>query len=73
MDLLSVVMHELGHVLGFDHDDAEIVPLMNGTLYAGEQYQPAAGRMADSLQQANGKRKKLQAAASRSVASVSEH
>jgi Ca2+-binding RTX toxin-like protein len=35
MDLASVVMHELGHVLGFDHDDAGAIPVMNGTLDAG--------------------------------------
>jgi hypothetical protein len=36
---LSVVMHELGHVLGFDHDDAGAIPVMNGTLDAGAHYQ----------------------------------
>jgi hypothetical protein len=35
MDLASVVMHELGHVLGFDHDDAGAIPVMNGILDAG--------------------------------------
>jgi hypothetical protein len=35
MDLLSVVMYELGHVLGFDHDDADTIPVMNETLDAG--------------------------------------
>jgi hypothetical protein len=28
-------MHELGHVLGFDHDDAGAIPVMNGILDAG--------------------------------------
>ena len=37
MDLVSVVMHELGHVLGFDHDDAGTMPVMNGTLLPGAQ------------------------------------
>lgn len=32
MDLLSVVMHELGHVLGFDHDEEGV---MAETLAAG--------------------------------------
>ena len=50
MDLLSVVMHELGHVLGFDHDDAGAIPVMNGTLDAGGHYQPGtAGNTAASL------------------------
>ena len=39
MDLLSVVTHELGHVLGFDHDDAGAIPVMNGTLDADAHYQ----------------------------------
>ena len=39
MDLVSVVMHELGHVLGFDHDDASTMPVMNGTLLPGAQPQ----------------------------------
>ena len=32
MDLLTVVMHELGHVLGYDHDDDGV---MAETLAAG--------------------------------------
>jgi hypothetical protein len=35
MDLLSVVAHEFGHLLGFDHNDAGAVPVMNATLEAG--------------------------------------
>ena len=35
MDLLTVVMHEIGHVFGFDHDDAEVAALMDDTLEAG--------------------------------------
>jgi hypothetical protein len=50
MDLASVVMHELGHVLGFDHDDAGAIPVMNGTLDAGAHYQlGTAGNAAASL------------------------
>ena len=50
MDLASVVMHELGHVLGFDHDDAGAIPVMNGTLNAGAHYQlGTAGNTAASL------------------------
>ena len=36
MDLLTVVMHEIGHVLGFDHDDG-IGALMDDTLEAGSR------------------------------------
>jgi Ca2+-binding RTX toxin-like protein len=39
MDLLSVVAHELGHLLGFDHNDAGAVPVMNETLEAGARNQ----------------------------------
>ena len=50
MDLVSVVMHELGHVLGFDHDDAGAIPVMNGTLDVGAHYQlGTAGNTAASL------------------------
>jgi predicted Zn-dependent protease with MMP-like domain len=49
-DLLSIVMHELGHVLGFDHDDAGAISVMNGTLDAGAHYQLGiAGNSAASL------------------------
>jgi Ca2+-binding RTX toxin-like protein len=37
MDLLTVVMHELGHVLGFEDLNAESNALMSGTLDAGER------------------------------------
>ncbi|HEX4998781.1 MAG TPA: Calx-beta domain-containing protein [Terriglobia bacterium] len=35
MDLLSALTHELGHVLGFDHDDALTFSVMEDTLAAG--------------------------------------
>ena len=37
MDLLTVVMHELGHVLGFNDLDPNAQNLMSGTLDAGER------------------------------------
>ena len=40
MDLLSVVTHELGHLLGFDHDDAGTFGVMSETLEAGAHNQP---------------------------------
>ena len=45
IDLLTVVLHELGHTLGYGDLDAELAPgdLMAGTLSVGEQ------RDADSL------------------------
>lgn len=38
MDLLTVVMHELGHRLGFEHSEAEAHNLMGATLGVGERH-----------------------------------
>jgi Ca2+-binding RTX toxin-like protein len=41
MDLLTAVMHEIGHVLGYDDAPAEAEELMSETLDAGERYLPS--------------------------------
>ncbi len=38
MDLLTVMMHELGHVLGLSHDEATTYPVMGDELAAGARY-----------------------------------
>jgi hypothetical protein len=38
MDLLTVVTHELGHVLGFDHDDVALYAVMREELDPGVRY-----------------------------------
>ena len=43
MDLLTVVMHEIGHVLGFAHDTTLAGALMEDTLEAGTRLNPATG------------------------------
>jgi Ca2+-binding RTX toxin-like protein len=38
MDLVTVVEHEMGHLLGFDHGDAALYPVMREDLQSGMQY-----------------------------------
>ncbi len=38
MDLVTVVMHEIGHVLGFDHTEAEVYAVMHEDLEPGVRY-----------------------------------
>ena len=45
MDLLTVVRHELGHVLGYDHGDG----LMAATLAAGESRSVSGGRAREGV------------------------
>jgi hypothetical protein len=42
MDLLTVVMHEIGHLLGFEHGDAAAGALMQASLEAGVRKLPLA-------------------------------
>jgi len=37
MDLLTVVLHEIGHVLGMSHAESGDTPLMSETLTAGDR------------------------------------
>ncbi|HEX6265548.1 MAG TPA: hypothetical protein VFZ81_01495, partial [Burkholderiales bacterium] len=46
MDLLTVVSHELGHLMGFDHEDAGGLPVMDNQLAAGTRYLLASGGVA---------------------------
>jgi len=43
MDLLTIVTHELGHVLGFDHDDAGRIAVMREAVDPGVRYLFASG------------------------------
>jgi hypothetical protein len=38
-------MHEIGHVLGFDHDDAGLYAVMRDELKAGARYTASAPRI----------------------------
>jgi hypothetical protein len=44
MDLLTAVMHEIGHVLGFTHEDAARYAVMHDALEAGTRYALGAPR-----------------------------
>ena len=44
-DLLTAVMHELGHIAGYDHEDEIAGDLMKATLRAGESSTDARGRL----------------------------
>jgi Ca2+-binding RTX toxin-like protein len=41
MDLLSVLIHEIGHYLGFDHEDSDVLALMDTDLDAGQRLELA--------------------------------
>lgn len=49
MDLLSALMHELGHVAGLDHNDAGEAGLMSESLYAGSRLSDTAESEGDDL------------------------
>jgi hypothetical protein len=43
MDLLTIVTHELGHLIGFDHDDAGRIAVMTEAVDPGVRYLLASG------------------------------
>jgi predicted Zn-dependent protease len=45
VDLLTVVSHELGHVLGLDDLDALSEALMSGTLERGVRHKPGVAEL----------------------------
>ena len=47
MDLLTVVMHEIGHALGYDDLAADAEDLMSATLDAGERWVPDGDSLVD--------------------------
>ena len=49
MDLLTVLAHELGHLLGYDHDDDSV---MAETLTAGTRLAGSRGGDADTSESA---------------------